>query len=215
MDALDRGQGERHGEAEEIEIGVVVAAMAVPEDAEGEAAPRLGMDRAVKEGPAVELFPAGFGARSSLEEDRQRVMPGGVLGGMPDRGGGFGGLERYRRPVRERRAVIGVDLGLRLAQEMFRREFDAPARQGMAVRRPRARGDRAAAARQAGETEAGGVLAADQVVGPAILADAQQDGGIGDAGSVVGNGDGETRFAARPVGKRADGNADPGGAAAA
>ena len=61
----------------------------------------------------------------------------------------------------------------------------------------------------------GGVLAADEVVGPAILAEAQQDGGIGDAGAVVGDGDGEARFAARLVGKRADGDADPGGAAAA
>ena len=62
------GQGERHGEAEEIEIGVVVAAMAVLEDAEGEAAPGLGMDCAIEEGPAVELLAddvrlgAGLGA---------------------------------------------------------------------------------------------------------------------------------------------------------
>ena len=215
MDALDRGQGERHGEAEEIEIGVVVAAMAVPEDAEGEAAPRLGMDRAVEEGPAVELLPAGFGTGDPLEEDGQRVMPGGVHGRIADRGGGFGGFERYRRAMRERRAVIGVNPGLRLTQEMFRGEIDPPAGQGMAVRRTRPRGDRAAAARQARETEPGGVLAADEVVGPAILAEAQQDGGIGDAGAVVGDGDGETRFAARLVGKRADGDADPGGAAAA
>ena len=71
MDALDRGQGERHGEAEEIEIGVVVAAMAVPEDAEGEAAPGLGMDRAVEEGPAVELLPAGLGTGDPVEHDGQ------------------------------------------------------------------------------------------------------------------------------------------------
>ena len=91
-------------------------------------------------------------------------------------------------------AVIGADFGLRLTQEMFRGEIDPPAGQGMAVRRTRPRGDRAAAARQARETEAGGVLAADEVVGPAILAEAQQDGGIGDAGAVVGDGDGETEF---------------------
>ena len=215
MDALDRGQAERHGEAEEIEIGVVVAAMAVAEDAEGEAAPRLGMDRAVEEGPAVELFPAGLGGGNPVEHDGQRIVACGVHGRIADRGGDLCRLERYRRPVRERRAVIGVNLGLRLTQEMFRGEIDPPAGQGIAVRRTRPRGDRAAAARQARETEAGGVLAADEVVGPAILAEAQQDGGIGDAGAVVGDGDGETRFAARLVGKRADGDADPGGAAAA
>ena len=61
--------------------------MAVPGDAECEAAPRLGMDRAVEEGPAVELLPAGFGTGDPLEEDLQRVMPGGVLSRIADRGG--------------------------------------------------------------------------------------------------------------------------------
>ena len=100
MDGLDRGQSDRQGQAVEIEVGVVVAAMAVAEDAEGEAPPGFGMNRAVEEGPAVELFAddvrlvAGLGGGDALEDDRQRVMPGGILGRIADRGGGFGRLER-------------------------------------------------------------------------------------------------------------------------
>ena len=211
MDGLDRGESHRQGQAVEVEVGVVVAAMAVAEDAEGEAAPGLGMDRAVEKGPAVELLSARLGGRKLLKEDRQRVMPGGILGRIADRGGGFGGLERYRRPVRKRRPVVGMNFGLGLAQEMFRGEIDPPAGHGAAIRRARARRHGAAAARQAGETEAGGVLAADQVVGPAVLTEAQKDGGVGDAGAVVANGDGETRFGASLVGTRGDGDPHPRG----
>ena len=60
-----------------------------------------------------------------------------------------------------------------------------------------ARRYRTTTVRQAGETEAGGVLAPDQVLAPAVLAEAEQDSGIGDAGAVVGDGDGETGLAAR------------------
>ena len=52
MDGSHGGQPDRQGQAEEIEVGVVVAAIAVPEDAEGQAAPWLGVDRAVEEGAA-------------------------------------------------------------------------------------------------------------------------------------------------------------------
>ena len=91
MDGLDRGQADRQGQAEEVEVWVVVAAMAVPEDAEGEAAPGLGMDRAVEEGAARQRSssPAVPDLVPILEDDRQRVMAGGVLRRVPDRGGGF------------------------------------------------------------------------------------------------------------------------------
>ena len=92
------------------------------------------------------------------------------------------------------------------AQEMFRGEIDPPTRLGLAVRRSWPRRYRTTAARQARETEAGGVLAPDQVVGPAVLAEAQEDGGIGDAAAVVGDGDGETGFAGRSIGERGDGD---------
>ena len=104
-----------------------------------------------------------------------------------------------------------MDGGLGLAQEMFRGEIDAPAGHGAAIRRARPRRHGAAAARQAGEAEAGSVLAADQVVGPAVLAEAQEDGGICDAAAVVRDGDGETGLAGQLTGERADGDPHPRG----
>ena len=59
MDGLDRGQADREREAEEVEVGIPVAAAAVPEDAEHETPPRFGMDRAVEEGAARQLFRSG------------------------------------------------------------------------------------------------------------------------------------------------------------
>ena len=225
MDGLDRRQPDRQGQAEEIEVGVVVAAMAVPEDAEGEAAPGLGMDRAVEEGTAFELLvddvrlAAGLGARDALEDDWQRIVACRGLGGVADGGGGFRGLERDRRAVRKRcapgsspgQAVIGADFGFRLAQKMLRCEIDPPTGLGLAVGRPWPRRYRTTTARQAGETEAGGVLAPDQVLAPAVLAEAEQDSGIGDADAVVGDGDGETGLAGGLIGERADGDPHPRG----
>ena len=52
VDGLDRGQADRQGQAEEVEVGVVVTPATVAEDAEGKAPPRLGMDGAVEEGAA-------------------------------------------------------------------------------------------------------------------------------------------------------------------
>ena len=220
MDGFHGGQPDRQRQAEEIEVGVVVAAIAIAEDAEGQAAPWLGVERAVEEGAAVELLaddvrPAvGLGARDALEDDRQRIVACRGLGGVADGGGGFRSLERNRRAVRKRgspgsgpgQAVIGMDGGLGLPQEMFRGEIDPPTRLGLAVRRSWPRRYRTTAAGQAREAEAGGVLAPDQVVGPAVLAEAQEDGWIGDAAAVVGDGDGETGFAGRSIGERGDGD---------
>ena len=63
-------------------------------------------------------------------------------------------------------------------------------------------------AREAQHAHAGGILAAYQVLAPAILAERQQDGGIGDAGAVV-----VTVTVRGPVSAGAgDGDADPRGA---
>ena len=192
--------------------------MAVAEDSEDEAAPRLGMDRAVEKGTARQILGGGFAVRAVfsaiLEDHRQGVMPGGVLRRVADRRGGFGCLERNRRPMRERRAFVGADLGVHLPQKVLRRERDAPTGQIPPAGRTRPGRDGAVAARQAGEAEPGGVLAADQGVVPAVLAETQQDGRIGNAGAVVGNGDGVRRLAG-PGGGTGYRNAHPRGVGAA
>ena len=80
----------------------------------------------------------------------------------------------------------------------------------MAVRRARPRGDPAAAVSEAQYPHAGGVLAGHQVVAPAVLAEAQQDRGVLDAGAVVGDGHGQGCFGrlGRAVGGLANGCAD-------
>ena len=204
VNRFDRGQADRQGDPEDVEVGVVVAGMAVAEDAEGEAAPRLGMDGAVEEGAAGQRFLAGgVGFGAVLEDDRQRVMPGGVLRGAADRGGGLGRLERNRRSVRKRRGLVAMDRGIGVAQKVLRRQRDPPAGKDLPAGRTRPGRDGAVAACQAGEAEAGGILAPHQVVGPAVLAEAQQHGGIGDPLPVVGDGDGE-RCLAGPGHRNAD-----------
>ena len=158
------------------------------------------MDGAVEEGAARQFFlDPRFASGAVVEDHRQRVVPRGVLGRVADGGEGFARLERNRRATGVRCAIVGPDLGVRLPEKMFRREIDAPARHGVAVGRARARGHGAAAAGEAGEAEPGGVLAPDQIVGPAVLAEAQQHGGIGDAAAVVGDGDRRLRLAVRGV----------------
>ena len=67
VDGFDRRQPDRQGQAEEIEIGVVVAAAAVAEDAEGKTAPLLGMNRTVEEGAARQFLAARRIRRSVVE----------------------------------------------------------------------------------------------------------------------------------------------------
>lgn len=52
MDGLNRGQADRQARAEGVEVGIVVAPVAVAEDPKGKAPPLLGMDRAFEEGAA-------------------------------------------------------------------------------------------------------------------------------------------------------------------
>ena len=194
----------------EVDVGVVQAEAvpAVFEDAEDEAPASLGMERAVEEGAAFERFAVGRGVRGVLEDDREWVMP---CGG-PDRAAdflgilGLRGLEGDGGALGPGRGVVRLHLRLGLAQEMIGRELDAPAGRSRTVRVAGPRRDRAAAPREAEHSHAGGVLAADEVLVPAVLAERQQDGGIDDAGAVVGDGDGErTGF-----GGTGDGDADPG-----
>ena len=179
------------------------------------------MDGAVEEGAAGQLFGGGLLLRGIVEHDRQRVVPGGILGRVADRGGGFGRLERNRRPIGIRRLIVGMDLGLGLAEKVLGFQLDPPAGHQFPVRRTRARGDGAVTARQAGEAEAGGILAPHQRVVPAVLAEAEQHGRIGDPRTVVGDGDGERGLARRggdfvgPGDGSGNRNAHPRGAGAA
>ena len=197
------------------------SAAASPADAEDEPLPLLGMDGAVEEGAAGQLFGGGLLLRGIVEHDRQRVVPGGILGRVADRGGGFGRLERNRRPIGIRRLIVGMDLGLGLAEKVLGFQLDPPAGHQFPVRRTRARGDGAVTARQAGEAEAGGILAPHQRVVPAVLAEAEQHGRIGDPRTVVGDGDGERGLARRggdfvgPGDRSGNRNAHPRGAGAA
>ena len=104
------------------------------------------------------------------------------------------------------RGVVEPHFGVLLAQEMRRCENDAPAGRGVAVWSPGPGCYRAAAPREAQESHAGGVFAVDQVLVPAVLAERQQDGGIGDAGAVVRDGYGQGDLAG---GAAADGDPDP------
>ena len=99
------------------------------------------------------------------------------------------------------RLIVGMHLCLGFPEKVLGRQLDPPAGRHLPLRRTRPGRDHAVAPREAGEAETGGVLAAHQRVVPAVLAEAEQHGGIGNAGPVVGNGDGERRLA-RPVGDR-------------
>ena len=211
---FDRRQTDGNGEAVEVHVRVVPAEAvpAVLEHAEDQAPPTLGMQRAVEEGAALDDLPAGRRVRHVLERDRQRVVARGGLHRPADGLGGLGlrRLEADGGAVRPGRGVVGLHLGLRLAQEMLGGEVDPPTRHGFAVRAPGPGRDGAAAPREAEHAHPGGVLAADQVLVPAVLAERQQHGGLGDAGAVVRDRDGQGAGLGA-----ADGDADAGGAAPA
>ena len=192
----------------EVDVGVVQAEAgpAVLEHAEHEPPPALGVERAVEEGAAFELLSPGGGVRRMLEDDRQRIVPGGGADASADGLGVIGRAERDGGAVRVGRGVVGVDFGFGLAEKMLGREVDAPARGGLAVRRARAGRDGAAAPREAEHAHTGRVLAAHQVLAPAVLGERQQDTRVGDAGAVVGHGHGGVALGA------GDGDMDPPGA---
>ena len=212
VNGLDRGQAHGHRQPEEVEVGLKVVLPAVPVDAEGESVPCLGMDGAVEEGPAFQ--------RLAFERDRQRIVARGTGERGADHVGRLRGLEPYSCAGRIGRAVVASDQGFALAREVLRREVHGPALPGMAVVRTWARGYPAASVCEAQDPHARGVFAGHKVVGPAVLAEAQQDRGVLDAGAVVGDGHRKARFGrlGRVAGGLAQclhGDADSGGPGAA
>ena len=135
MNGFHRGQPRGHGEPEEVQVELEGTAPAVPEDAEHEAVPGLGMDGAVEEGAAFESD--RFGPWNALEDHRQRVVARRVGDGCVDRIGGFGGAEPHGSAGRMRRGVVVADLGVALAGEVFRLKVHRPAAPGMAAGRAR------------------------------------------------------------------------------
>ena len=95
---LDRRQADADRESVEVDVGVVEAEArpAVLEHAEHESPPALGMQRPVEEGAALDQLAFGRGVRRVLEDDRQRVVPGGCADGVTD-GIGVLGVGRPER----------------------------------------------------------------------------------------------------------------------
>ena len=186
----------------EVEVGVSVGRVARVEDPETDPVPGLEMGRAVGEGLARQLC-AGEG-------DCDRAVPCGLRQRLFETLGGGLGDEGDRGAVRRGRAVVGQDRGLVAAEEGVRGELDAPARAAASVRQAEARGDGAAAPRERVDADPGRVLGGGDGLVPAALAEGEQQGGVGDAGAVVGAGD---EVAAMP--ERRDGDVEGGGAAAA
>ena len=203
-DGIDRRQTHGEGESVEVEVGVVEAGEPVPEDAEGEPAPALGVGGAVEEGLPL----AGL----AVEGDGQRAIAGGVRESAFDRGEALMGHEGDRGAVRPG-GVACDHLGLLLAEEAVGGERDPPAGGEVQQRPARPRGNGAPALRERIDAHAGGVLALRGVPVPAALAEGEEDGGVGDAVAVVSDrgadGGGSVGFG---QGLRDDG--DAGGAAA-
>ena len=106
----------------------------------------------------------------------------------------------------------GVNLGLRLTQEMFRGEIDPPAGQGMAVRRTRPRGDtvqprRDRLAKPKPAASSRRTRSSDQPFSPKL----RRTAGSAMPTAVVGDDDGEAGLAGRLIGERADGDPHPRG----
>ena len=82
-----------------------------------------------RKGRRSRCSPAGGVWPVALEHDRQRVVPRRRPDGLAHGIGalGSGGLERDGGAVRPGRGVVGQDGGFGLAQEVLRRERDAPA----------------------------------------------------------------------------------------
>ena len=180
LDWIDRGQAHGKGEAVEVEVGVVEAGEPVPEDAEGETAPALGMDGAVEEGLPL----AGL----AVEGNGQRAIERGAGESALDGGEALVGDEGNRSAVRPG-GVAFEHFRVLLAEEAVGGQRDAPAGREIQHRTARTRGDRAAALRQRVDAHAGGVLALSGVLVPAALAEGEEDGRVGDAVAVVADGD--------------------------
>ena len=162
----------------EVDVGDAVARMAVLEDAEHEAFPRLGMERAVEEGAALDAL--------AVDGHRQGVMPRGGLEESTDRVGRLGRLEGDRGSMGPGGAVVRDDMGRIAAEKVSGLEHQAAA--GAWISAGDAPAQRAAPAREGEKPKPGGILRLGDAGLPVALAEGQQDRRIGDPGAVVGEG---------------------------
>ena len=162
----------------EVDVGDAVARMAVLEDAEDEALPRFGMERAVEEGAALDNL--------AVDGDRQGVMPRGGLEESTNRVWCLGRFEGDRGSMGPGGAVVGDNIGRIAAEEVSGLKHQPVA--GAWILGGEAPAQCAAPSREGEKPEPGGVLRLGDAGFPVALAEGQQDGGIGDPGAVVGEG---------------------------
>ena len=175
---VDLGQAHRQGQAVEVDVGNAVARMAVLEDAEHEALPWFHMERAIEKGTAFDNL--------AVDGDRQGVMPRGGLEKGADRVGRLGRLEGDRGSMGPGSATVRDDMRRIAAEKVSGFEHQAAA--GAWVPAGDAPAQRAAPAREGEKPEPGGIFRLGDASVPVALAEGQQDGGIGDPLTVVGEG---------------------------
>ena len=162
----------------EVDVGDAVARMAVLEDTEHESFPRLGIERAVEEGAALDGL--------AVDGDRQGIMPRGGLEESADRVGRLGRLEGDRGSMGPGSAVVRDDMGRIAAEKVSGLQHQAVA--WAWVPAGEAPAQRAAPAREGEKPEPGRIFRLGNAGLPAALAEGQQDRRIGDPGAVVGEG---------------------------
>ena len=162
----------------EVDAGDAVARMPVLEDAEHESFPRLGMERAVEEGAALDNL--------AVDGDRQGIMPRGGLKERADGVGSLGCLEGDRGSMGPGGAVVRHDMRRIAAKEVNALKHQAVA--GAWVPAGEAPAQGAAPARESEKPEPGWILRLGDAGLPIALAEGQQDSGIGDPRAVVDEG---------------------------
>ena len=162
----------------EVDVGDAVARMAVLEDAEHEALPWFGMERAIEKGAALDGLPA--------DGDRQGIMPRGGVKECADCVGRLGRFEGDRSAMGPGGAVVQDDMGPIAAEEVNRLQRQAVA--WAWVPAGDAPAQRAAPAREGEKPEPGGIFRLGDAGLPVAFAEGQQDCGIGDPGAVIGEG---------------------------
>ena len=159
----------------EVDVGDAVARMAVLEDAEHEALPWFGMERAIEKGAALDGLAA--------DSDRQGIMPRGGLKESTDRVGRLGRLEGDRGSMGPGGAVVQDDMGRIAAEKVNGLQRQAVAWAWVLAGDAPAQG--AASARESEKPEPGGIFRLGDAGLPIALAEGQQDRRIGDPGAIV------------------------------
>ena len=172
---VDLGQAHRQGQAMKVDVGDAVARMAVLEDAEDEALPWFGMERAVEKGAALDNL--------AVDGNWQGVMPRGGLEESTDRVGRLGRREGDRGPMGPGGAVVRDDMSRIAAEEVGGFQHQAVA--GAWIPTENAPAQCAAPAREGEKPEPGGIFCLGDAGLPAALAEGQQDRRIGDPGAIV------------------------------